>query len=68
MNGATHKTFCVWRNKNDAVIAIDEPAQVCADRMGINIKTFYEFRAKTKKKPGAWTILASNEIESEEEQ
>jgi hypothetical protein len=65
--GVGYKTFCVWRNKDDAIIAIDQSAAVCAGLMGINLKTFYEFRAKAKKKRGRWTILASDEIESEEE-
>ena len=64
--GVGYKTFCVWRNKDDAIIAIDQSAAVCAGLMGINLKTFYEFRAKAKKKRGRWTILASDEIESEE--
>ena len=58
----------MWRNADDAIIAIDETAPVCALLMGINVKTFYEFRAKSKKKPGRWTIISSNEIESEDEQ
>lgn len=65
--GVGYKTFCVWRNKYDAIIAIDQSAAVCAGLMGINLKTFYEFRAKAKKKRGRWTILASDEIESEGE-
>lgn len=65
--GVGYKTFCVWRNKDDAIIAIDQSAAACAGLMGINLKTFYEFRAKAKKKRGRWTILASDEIESEEE-
>ena len=65
--GVGYKTFCVWRNSDDEIIAIDQSAAVCALRMGINLKTFYEFRAKAKKKRGRWTILASDEIESEEE-
>ncbi len=65
--GVGYKTFCVWRNSDDEIIAIDQSAAVCACLMGINLKTFYEFRAKAKKKRGRWTILASDEIESEEE-
>lgn len=61
------KTFCVWRNRDDAIIAIDLPALECAGLMGLNVKTFYEMKAKQKRKPGRWTILASDEIESEDE-
>ena len=65
--GVGYKTFCVWRNSDDEIIAIDEPATVCAVRMGIMVKTFYEFKAKSKHKKSRWTILASDEIESEDE-
>ena len=44
------KTFCVWRNKDDEIIAIDLPAAQCALMMGMNLKTFYEMKAKQKPK------------------
>ena len=63
-----YKTFCVWRNSDDAIIAIDQPADVCALLMDIKLDTFYEFRAKAKHKKTKWTILTSDELEREDEQ
>ncbi len=60
--------YCVWRNKTDEVVAIDENADRCAELMGISRKAFYCYLSRApKREHGMWTILRSKDIESEEE-
>ena len=63
------KLFCVWDNKGDVIIAIDQPAEICASLMGIERDTFYVFKARMKSHPESkrrWTIIPSIEIKEEE--
>ena len=65
------KTFCVWDNTDDSIVAIDLTADTCAVMMGITRSAFFSMKARQKTYPykrRKWTIIASTEIESEEEQ
>ena len=62
------KTFCVWDNSDDSVIAIDQPADVCASLMGIARETFYSVKARMKTHPETkrrWTIISSEGIKED---
>lgn len=63
------KLFCVWDNNDDTIIAIDQPADVCAALMGIGRDTFFSVKARNKKQDAKrrWTIISSNDIESGDE-
>ena len=39
--GEVKYTYCVWNNKTDTVVAIDETAKRCAELMKIALNTFY---------------------------
>ena len=52
------KLWCVWDNKDDRIVAIDQPADVCA-----------VLKARMKSCPEAerkWTIINSKDIEEDE--
>ena len=51
--------YCVWRNEDDRIIAIDETAQRCAELMGVKRKSFYHFISKGSP---TWTIIKSKNI------
>ena len=61
------KTYCVWDNHDDTIVAIDETADVCAALMGIGRKTFYVFCCSPERGT-RWTIIKSTDIESEDEE
>lgn len=61
--GRKRKTYCVWRNSDDCIIALDEPSPKCAELMGIALSTFQNAGYSRK----AWTVMLSSEIEMEEE-
>ena len=54
------KTYCVWQNEKDQIIAIDETAEKCAEKMKITKKSFYDYA--TGKKPIGYTIIKSENI------
>ena len=59
------RTYCVWDNVDDSVIAIDLNADQCAMLMDIDRSTFYSFISRMKSHPECkrrWTIIDSNEI------
>jgi hypothetical protein len=60
------KTYCVWNNETDQLVALDETADKCAERMGIKRNVFYQYMSG--KINNLWTILRSEDIESEDEQ
>ena len=67
----TRKTFCVWDNRDDSIVAIDQPSDVCATLMGIGRDTFFSMKSRMKKVSEAnrrWTIINSKDIESEDEE
>ncbi|MBQ1779376.1 MAG: hypothetical protein IIZ93_14575 [Acidaminococcaceae bacterium] len=60
--------FCVWDNKDDSIVAIDLDADKCSANMGITRETFYSILCRIRSNPAAerkWTIIRSDEIESE---
>lgn len=65
MSAIHKKRYCVWKNGTDELIAIDEPANRCAELMWIPQSTFYIYLSRC---PKAWTIIRSEEIERENEQ
>lgn len=63
------RTFCVWDNHDDSIIAIDQPADICAALMGIGRDTFFSVKARMKAHPETkrrWTIIPSKEIKEDE--
>ena len=54
--------FCVWRNGTDEIIAIDEPADRCAEKMGISRNTFYKYLST---KCDTWHIERSEDYKDE---
>ena len=54
------KTYCVWDNTDDALIALDETADRCAELMGISRLTFYNYVTRPK---DTWTVIPSDKIE-----
>ena len=59
------KLYCVWKNSgNDAIVAIDETAERCAELMNVSIRSFY---ANVSRGNGKWTIIRANEIKETEE-
>lgn len=55
------KTYCVWENKTDNVIAIDLPAKRCAELMDITTSTFYIYA--TVRKDGKYTVIETETLE-----
>ena len=63
--GEVKYTYCVWNNKTDTVVAIDETAKRCAELMKIALNTFYMY---INGKPCAkWEIIKTNELEGNED-
>jgi len=59
------KLYCVWNNITDRLIALDEDADKCAALMGVTRNAFYGYLSG---KPNqTWTIIKSEEIESEDQ-
>lgn len=54
------KTYLVWRNGDDAIIAVDENADKCAELMGITRQAFYSCLKEDRCKK--WTIIRSEEL------
>ena len=54
------KTYLVWHNGDDAIIAIDENADKCAELMGITRQAFYGYL--NDKRCKSWTIIRSEEM------
>lgn len=64
------KLWCVWDNLDDTIIAIDQPANVCAYLMGVSQSTFFSEKSRRLTKPDIprrWTIMSSREIREDEE-
>lgn len=62
------KLWCVWDNTDDRIVAIDQPADVCAVLMGIGRGSFYSLKARMKSCPDAerkWTIISSKDIKED---
>lgn len=64
IKGRNQKTYCVWNNKTDELLALDEPATKCAALMGISMKSFYTYVVRPKQ---MWTVIPSEKIGTEEE-
>lgn len=63
------KTFCVWDNHDDSIIAIDLPADRCAALMGIGRDTFFSMKSRMKQRETKrrWTIISSKDIDESED-
>lgn len=64
------KTYCVWDNRDDSIIAIDQTSDMCAVLMGIDRETFFSMKARMKKNTDAkrrWTIINSKDIPESED-
>ena len=68
MNGEDKrfKTYCVWCNLDDSVIAIDLPMRKCIELMGIRQSSFY--RLVSIGGNGMWTVIPSEKIGGDDDE
>lgn len=59
------KTYCVWSNLDDSVVAIDLPMRKCIELMGISRNSFYSLVSRGGN--GSWTVIRSEKISEDSE-
>lgn len=58
MKKRSSKRYTVYRDKDDALIAFEEPSEKCAELMGTTLSGFYSIASRGKR--GGYTVIKTN--------